>query len=202
MPFKIIATTNRTLCPDPLPARVAALCKAGIDRVIVREKDLIEDDYRVLLRAILDTIAPEDRDLITVNTFVDVAQEAGIVSVQLSYEEFCAHPDFSKEFHEVGVSVHGVAEAQEAERRGADYLICGHIFPTACKAGVPARGVAFLQEVCSAVGIPVYGIGGIDATNIASVRAAGADGACLMSDLMSCTDVYEELGKLRAALSE
>lgn len=41
----------------------------------------------------------------------------------------------------------------------------------------------------SAVDIPVYGIGGIGADNMVLVRNAGADGACLMSSLMTTDDI-------------
>ena len=49
MAFQIIAITNRALCAQPLEVRVAALCDAGVDRVIVREKDLTEREFGALL---------------------------------------------------------------------------------------------------------------------------------------------------------
>ena len=54
----------------------------------------------------------------------------------MSYDEFERHPDFAREFQEVGVSVHGVNEAEHVERQGADFCIAGHIFTTQCKPGV------------------------------------------------------------------
>ena len=119
----------------------------------------------------------------------------------MSYDEFERHPDFAREFQEVGVSVHGVNEAEHVERQGADFCIAGHIFTTQCKPGVEPRGLDFLRRITSNAAIPVYAIGGIDAHNIASVRDAGADGACLMSTLMACDNVAETIDELRAALS-
>ena len=43
-----------------------------------------------------------------------------------------------------------------------------------------------MKEVCDAVTIPVYGIGGIGPGNISQVRETGAAGACVMSRLMTC----------------
>lgn len=200
MSFPIIAITNRELCAEPLPARIVKLCAAGIDRVIVREKDLPERDYLALMRDILHELPPDQRDKIVVNTFVDVAQELGIPSVQLPLPELNDHSDFSHEFHEVGVSVHGVSEAVLAQKLGANYLIAGHVFPTDCKADLAPRGLDFLREVCDAVALPVYGIGGIDEDTIAQVRDAGAAGACLMSSLMLCADPTEKLQRLQDAL--
>ena len=77
----------------------------------------------------------------------------------------------------------------EAQALGCTYITAGHVFETDCKKGLPGRGLDFLRNVCAAVDIPVYGIGGIDADNIALVRDTGASGACLMSSLMMSEDV-------------
>lgn len=201
MAFQIIAITNRALCAQPLEVRIAALCDAGVDRVIVREKDLTEHEFGALLDRIEALLLPDQRRRITVNTFVDLATAKGFPSIQMSYDEFERHPDFSREFQEVGVSVHGVNEAEHVERQGADFCIAGHVFATQCKPGVEPRGLDFLRRITSNVAIPVYAIGGINAHNIASVRDAGADGACLMSALMTCDNVAETIDELRSALS-
>lgn len=92
-------------------------------------------------------------------------------------------------FEVLGASCHSVEDALEAQALGCTYITAGHVFETACKKGLPGRGLEFLQNVCAAVNIPVYGIGGIDADNIVLVRDAGASGACLMSSLMISEDV-------------
>ena len=67
-------------------------------------------------------------------------------------------------------------------------MTAGHIFATDCKAGLPPRGTDFLKEVCSAVQIPVYAIGGIrpEEKQIEKVLSCGAAGACIMSGMMEC----------------
>ena len=79
----------------------------------------------------------------------------------------------------------------EAQALGCTYITAGHVFETDCKKGLPGRGLEFLRNVCVAVDIPVYGIGGIDSDNIALVRNAGVSGVCLMSSLMVTEDVTE-----------
>ena len=86
-----------------------------------------------------------------------------------------------KKDQETWVSVHTVEEARNAEKLGADGLIAGHIFVTDCKKGLAPRGLEFLKEVCAAVSIPVFAIGGIDDSNSDAVRLAGAQGECRMS---------------------
>ena len=90
------------------------------------------------------------------------------------------------DFLAVGCSIHSVEEAKEAQKLGATYLTAGHIYTTDCKKGLPPRGLDFLREVCNAVTIPVYAIGGIHAGTgqIREVMECGASGACIMSEMM------------------
>ena len=101
-----------------------------------------------------------------------------------------------KQFRSIGASCHSVAEAQEAARLGCTYITAGHVFVTDCKKGLAPRGLAFLQEVVESVAIPVYAIGGIGSENAASVRKTGAAGVCVMSGLMQCENVEEQMKKL------
>lgn len=201
MPFKIIAITNRKLCAEPLPQRVAKLCDAGIDGVIVREKDLSEAAYAALLREMLAAVRPDQRNTLIVNTFADIARSSGVASVQLSLPQFQEHPEIAREFESVGVSIHSRAEARLAQDLGANYLIAGHIFPTGCKPDLAPRGIAFLREVRAASTIPVLAIGGIDLDTIAATKQAEADGACLMSGLMTCEDPASLVQDLRERTS-
>lgn len=82
------------------------------------------------------------------------------------------------------MSVHSVEQAVRAQQLGADFLIAGHIFPTDCKPGLPPRGLEFLGQVCRAVTIPVYAIGGITPENAPLAVKAGAAGVCIMSGAM------------------
>ena len=50
-----------------------------------------------------------------------------------------------------------------------------------------------MQEVVESVAIPVYAIGGIGSENAASVRKTGAAGICVMSGLMQCENVEEQM---------
>lgn len=82
-------------------------------------------------------------------------------------------------FNVIGTSVHSVEDAIKAEQLGATYMTAGHIFATDCKKGLPPRGLDFLKNVCDAVLIPVYAIGGI---NIAFSDDSTASGTSSTSD--------------------
>ena len=187
----MIAITNRLLCRRPLHEQVSLISEAGAEMVVLREKDLPDDEFREL--AILCREACGDVPF-SINSKVDVAREIGVSRVHLPMPVL-REMDVS-DFELVGASVHSVGEAVEAEKLGADYLIAGHVFTTACKQSDP-RGVTFLESVCRSVDVPVYGIGGIGPGNVGMVRDAGAAGACSMSSVMTA----EDPGRVVRALS-
>lgn len=102
----------------------------------------------------------------------------------------------------IGASCHSVEDALEARRLGCTYILAGHIYATDCKKGLPGRGLSFLKQVCDAVSIPVYAIGGINENNIQQTRRAGAKGVCLMSSLMCCGNVQELLAAMKEKKGE
>lgn len=89
----------------------------------------------------------------------------------------------------IGVSAHNPAEAKAALQSGADYLGCGAVFGTATKADVKKLGTDGLAAICKAKGLPVVGIGGVTADNYREVRAAGADGAAIVSGILAQPDI-------------
>ena len=84
----------------------------------------------------------------------------------------------------LGTSCHSLADAKEAVALGCTYIVAGHIYDTACKQGLPGRGIEFLQNITEQINIPVYAIGGITPARLKYVIATGAKGACIMSGLM------------------
>ena len=103
-------------------------------------------------------------------------------------------------FPVLGASCHSVEDAVLARSLGCTYITAGHVFDTDCKRGLPGRGLDFLEQVCQAVSLPVYAIGGIDAGNLAAVRDAGAAGACFRSGPMLCADPADYFAQLRRSL--
>ena len=76
----------------------------------------------------------------------------------------------------LGISVHSVEEAVEAEEAGAAWCVAGTVFETPSHRGrVPAR-VEFIQKVAAAVKIPVIAIGGIRPEDVPILKRAGAHG--------------------------
>lgn len=178
----LVAVTDRRLCSDLLQ-QLQRLAQSGVKAVILREKDLQEEAYLQLAYQCREILQPFAVPLV-INQQLAVARALGIEQVQLSFPLFADCHAVCKDFAQVWVSVHSKAEALQAAQWGADILIAGHVFATACKPDLAPRGVEFLQQICRAVEIPVYAIGGINSDTYPLLAQSGAAGACVRSQAM------------------
>ena len=185
----ILCVTNRKLCREDFLTRIERIAACHPAGIILREKDLLPEDYQELAASVIG-ICEQHGVKCILHSFTDVAisLKAGAIHLPLNLLKEMTEEQKSC-FTDLGASCHSVEDALEAQALGCTYITAGHVFETDCKKGLPGRGLEFLRKVCNAVDIPVYGIGGIDANNIALVRNAGVTGACLMSSLMVTGDV-------------
>lgn len=183
MAKEIIAVTNRTLCCCNFQQQIKRLAQSGITAIILREKALSDMEYGKLSLECMQTLTGTEIPLI-INQKIEVAQYLKIKQLHLSYQQFQQEHLHLKEFERVFVSVHSMGEAMQAWKWGADSLIVGHIFATDCKKGVPSRGVAFLEQICQSIPLPIYAIGGINAETWLTVQNINITGVCVMSQAM------------------
>lgn len=182
----ILCVTNRRLCSGDFLTQLEKIAKARPAGIILREKDLSEEEYMDLAGKVMKICTRAGVPCI-LHSFPAAARKLHAEAIHLPLDLFLAMDEGEKaSFRVIGVSCHSAEEAETAEKHGATYISAGHIFDTDCKRGVPGRGLAFLETTCKAVSVPVYAIGGISPENIDAVRAAGAAGACIMSGLMRC----------------
>lgn len=186
--FDLLCLTDRTLCREPFLDRVAAIAAARPAALILREKDLPEDQYQALAAQVMSLCRQAGVPCI-LHTFVGATRALGATAIHLPLPVLRTLSAKEKAaFATIGASCHSVEEAWEAVALGATYLTAGHVFATTCKAGLPGRGVEFLAQVCAAVDRPVYAIGGVGPEHIPALAAAGAAGGCVRAPLMTCPD--------------
>lgn len=185
----VIAVTNRKLCERPFLQQILRICCNKPRAIVLREKDLDEEEY-LLLASQVEMICRIAGVKLILHKYTKAAKILGVRSIQLPLAELeeinrRGGAEYDS-FDEIGCSIHSVEEARLAEKLGADYLTAGHIYKTDCKKGLEPRGIPFLTEVCRAVNVPVYAIGGISPNpwQIREVLDAGAAGACIMSAMM------------------
>jgi len=102
----------------------------------------------------------------------------------------------------LGVSAGSLDEALTAAKDGADYVGFGPVFSTSTKndAGRPT-GLDVLEQVKSAVRLPIAAIGGINEQNIQTVVEAGADAAAVVSAIVCAQDMREAIRRLMSLMA-
>jgi thiamine-phosphate pyrophosphorylase len=130
--------------------------------------------------------------LLIINDRIDIARAVGADGVHLGQDDMpygIARKLLGKE-KIIGITVHDLNEAVEAERAGADYLGVSPVFPTATKedAGSPC-GISLVKEIKYSCNIPIAAIGGITLDNAKSVINAGADAICAISATVASENV-------------
>ncbi len=185
--LSLCLVTDRTRTRGRDLVAVACEClAAGLSALQVREKDLGAGDLATLCRR-LRALTLDAEALLIVNDRVDVALAVGADGVQrtsasLSVRDMIAVAD--KRLH-IGASVHALQEAIDAESHGADWVVFGPVYDTPSKRAFgPAQGLARLEAVARAVGVPVIAIGGITPERVGEVRAAGAAGVAVISAIL------------------
>ena len=193
----IICVTNRKLCREDFLTRIERIAACRPAGIILREKDMLSGEYRKLAAAVIEICNKYDVKCI-LHGFPTVAISFHVNAVHIPLHILRTMSQEQKaHFSILGTSCHSVEDSLEAEALGCTYIIAGHVFETNCKRGLPGRGPDFLRNVCTAVKLPVYGIGGIGIDNITLVRDTGVAGVCLMSSLMEAENVTELMKAMR-----
>ena len=96
----------------------------------------------------------------------------------------------------LGISAGTVEEAIAAENAGADYIGVGAVFGTSTKKNARNLSVEKLNEITSAVSIPVVAIGGIHAGNLLELSGSGVDGVAVVSAIFAADNPGEATAQL------
>lgn len=185
-----LVTDDGCLQGRPLLECVREALEGGVTLVQYRAKTASSAEMyneALQLKALCDSFNVP----LIINDRLDIAMAVGAAGVHLGQDDLpcAAARKLLGEDYIIGVSAHNPAEAKAALQSGADYLGCGAVFGTATKADVQKLGTDGLAAICKAKGLPVVGIGGVTADNYREVRAAGADGAAIVSGILAQPDI-------------
>ncbi|HEY0508736.1 MAG TPA: thiamine phosphate synthase, partial [Blastococcus sp.] len=148
----LLVLTDRTQCAGPLLDVLAAAVDGGARAVVLREKDLPEEERAALadaLRALLDPVGG-------VLVQAGIAGPAGPAAVHLASND----PFPSARPPLVGRSCHSADELARAEAEGCDYVMLSPVFPTPSKPGYgPALGLDGFARLLTGA-LPAYALGG------------------------------------------
>ena len=199
---RLYALLTGSQCVASLEWTIAEAAEGGVEVVQLREKAM--PDRELLARA-QDvrrwTLAAGV--LFVVNDRPDIAALCGADGVHLGQDDLgvsearrVVGPNVL-----VGVSTHTADQVRRAILNGgADYVGVGPTFPSKTKPFAEYPGLDFVREVAALTTLPAFALGGIDATNVASVVAAGLSRVAVSSAIATADDPRAMARRLRAAL--
>ncbi|MFP4436977.1 MAG: thiamine phosphate synthase [Chloroflexaceae bacterium] len=198
-----IVTDERAAGERALPEIVRAAIQGGATAVQLRAKVATTREMVALGQALLAVTRPAGVPLI-VNDRLDVALAIDADGAHVGQDDMptaMARRLLGPE-RILGVSAETVAQAQQAERDGADYLGVGDVFGTPSKPDAgPPIGVDGLAAIVRAVPLPVVAIGGITLENAPAVIAVGAVGVAVISAVVGAPDPAAAARQLRERVS-
>jgi thiamine-phosphate pyrophosphorylase len=143
-----------------------------VDMVQLRDKQGADLEAAHRFRSLCDQLGA----LLIVNDHPELALECGADGVHVGQDDMPlpAVRALVGPGTLIGISTHSPAQVDAAERSEADYLGVGPVFATATKPQVEPVGLELVRYAAEHARKPWFAIGGIDTTNVAEVRAAGA----------------------------
>lgn len=200
----LYAVTDRSwLKGETLYSQVEKALKGGATFIQLREKEL-DEAYFLEEAKELKKLCKEYQVPFVINDNVEIALAMDADGVHVGQSDMEAGNVREKlgEDKIIGVSAHTVEEAVLAQKRGADYLGVGAVFPTASKADAEDVRYETLKEICQAVDIPVIAIGGIQKENVKELSGSGICGIAVISAIFAQKDIEVATAKLRERTEE
>jgi thiamine-phosphate pyrophosphorylase len=169
----------------------------------LRQKQLGRGDLLALARRLRE-VTQDAGVLFVVNDHVDLALLSQADGVHLGADDLSisAARRIAGDSLLIGASASTPAAALAAIKEGADYVGCGPAFATPLKPQKLVIGPSSVAGVTAAVGpsIPVFAIGGIDASNTPQLTVAGVRRACVVRAVGEAPDPEAAARRLRAML--
>lgn len=194
--------SDRRIC-DLAAFRTVAVgaVSSGVDAVHLREKEMAAGDLLTAARTLRATIGAAR---LFINDRLDVALLSEADGVQFGEAGISVADARSLTGDRllIGRSIHDVAGAKRAAEDGADFVIAGHVFETASKAGLPGRGRRFIESIAAACPLPIIAIGGITPDRVAEVVSAGAHGVAVISGILNADDPERAAARYAEALAK
>ena len=175
----------------------------GVVAIQVRARGATGRELLEAARA-LRTVAAEAGQLLLVNDRADVALAAGADGVHLPSAGI--PPGDARRLvgdeRLVAVSCHSQEDVARARDAGADFATFGPVFDTPSKRDYgPPVGLGPLREA-SLLGLPLVGLGGVDASNASAVVAAGAFGVAAIRAWLEASDPASVVRRLLDAVEK
>lgn len=197
----LITDQQRSALPvvDAVSRALGALPNAAAI-VLLREKHLDGGDLASLARSLRD-VTGRHGALLAVSTRLDVAIAAQADAVHLGGDAlpYSEVRRLAPTTMKIGVSLHG----DETAPADADWAFLSPVFVTSSKPDAQPLGLERLKLSCERnANVPLFALGGIDASNAGSCVKAGAWGVAVRSAVLSSANPEEAAARLFESLQK
>lgn len=196
--------TDSNLTKKNILEDIEAAVRSGVKIIQYREKEK-DTKYMIEEATKIKEVCKENNTLFLINDRVDIALAVDADGVHLGREDMpynIARRLLGKQ-KIIGLTIHNLEEAIEAENIGADYIGVSPIFETKTKpdAGKPS-GLQLLIDLKENIKIPYVAIGGINEYNIKNVLDTGTRAVAIISAIITKDNVEKECKKFRRIILE
>ncbi|MDU4911534.1 thiamine phosphate synthase [Clostridium baratii] len=197
---KVYLVTDYRLPFEELMLKVEEALKSGVKLIQYRDKNV---DTKIMCdRAlILLNLCKKYNATFLVNDRIDVALAVDAHGVHLGQEDMdCAIArKLLGKNKIIGVSTKTLEESKKALEDGADYLGCGAIYSTSTKDTSVIR-IEDLKEIKENIPLFIYGIGGINTSNITNELKEVLDGVAVITAILNSNNIEKEGRKFNEIL--
>jgi thiamine-phosphate pyrophosphorylase len=183
----------------PLGEVLPAALRGGVDLFQLRMKDAADEEI-LRAAAVAREACAAAGALFVLNDRPELAEAAGADAVHVGQDDepVARARELAGADRLVGISTH--SPQQIAAAGAADYLGVGPLHVTPTKPGRPAVGLGLVEHAAAHEAKPWFAIGGIDATTIRAVLAAGARRVAVVRAIAESPDPERSARELRDAL--
>ncbi|MCK4901893.1 MAG: thiamine phosphate synthase [Thermoplasmatales archaeon] len=177
--------------------------KAGCKIIQYREKNKSTKDMIEEARQLKEIC--EGKAILLVDDRVDVALAVGADGVHIGQEDIPYETarlllGMNKI---IGLTVHNLEEAIEAEKLGVNYIGLAPIFKTDTKEDAREPiGTKMIETVRKNVSLPIVAVGGINKHNVKDVIDSGADSVVSIYAVLNSDNVYNEVSEFAKIIKE
>jgi thiamine-phosphate pyrophosphorylase len=190
------------VCDAQSDAFLDAALRGGVDIVQLRVKDPADDDVLLDAGHRFARACAAHGALFILNDRPDLVAAAGADGVHVGQDDTAVADARAAvgDHRLIGLSTHSPAQIEAAAALDIDYIGVGPVHATPTKPGRPAVGTELVAYAAGHARTPFFAIGGIDATNVAAVRAAGADRIAVVRALTGTADPEAAARALRGGV--
>ena len=187
--------------PENVWRMTQSLCEGGVDVLQLRAKKIAKSEVERLARLMLP-ITREHGVPLVINDHLDVAAFVGSEGVHVGQDDDAVAKARAVVGSAcfVGKSTHSLAQAENAQVEGADYIGFGPLYVTGTKPDYVPIGLTDIAEVHRRVSLPIFCIGGVNSARLNEIIAAGARRVVVVSAFLLAEDVSADVRALKQRL--